>query len=266
MPAAIEALIQAGPIDPNPPAVSPDGKYKPSFRLDELDQATAVDEPEYRKKLKEYQQRLLRQQPKMLRSKHSVIVAAEGPDAAGKGGALNRLVERLDPRHVRVHSITKPTAEELAHHYLWRFWQKFPARGQMAVFDRSWYGRVLVERVEGFATVDEWQRAYGEINILEKMLADDGAVIVKFYLHITKDEQLARFEKRLGDPSKAWKINDEDWRNRHNFDAHNAAAEDMVRLTSTPSAPWYVVAGNFKWYARLQVLRRVVKAVEALNL
>jgi len=266
MPAAIEALTLASAVDPNSPSVSPDGKFGPNFRLDELDQATSVDEAEYRKKLKEYQQRLLRQQPKLLRSKHSVIVVGEGPDAAGKGGALNRLVERLDPRNVRVHSITKPTAEELAHHYLWRFWQKFPARGQMAVFDRSWYGRVLVERVEGFATADEWQRGYGEINFLEKMLCDDGAVIVKVYLHITKDEQLARFEKRLGDPSKAWKINDEDWRNRHKFDSHNAAAEDMVRLTSTPFAPWHVVAGNYKWYARLQVLRRVAKAVEALNL
>jgi polyphosphate kinase 2 (PPK2 family) len=266
MPAALEVLTQATVAETNPPAVSPDGRFDPNFRLEALDQATAIDEPEYRKKLKEYQQRLLRQQPKVLRSKHSVLVIAEGPDAAGKGGALNRLVERLDPRSVRVHSITKPTAEELAHHYLWRFWQKFPARGQMAIFDRSWYGRVLVERVEGFATGEEWQRAYGEINFLEKMLTDDGTVIVKFYLHISKGEQLARFEKRLGDPSKAWKINDEDWRNRHKFEDHNTAAEDMVRLTSTLAAPWYVVAGNFKWYARLQVLRRVVKAVEALNL
>jgi AMP-polyphosphate phosphotransferase len=266
MPAALEALNLATAAEATQPAASPDGRFEPAFRLDALDQANSVEESEYRKKLKEYQQRLLRQQPKLLRSKHSVIVLAEGPDAAGKGGALNRLVERLDPRSVRVHSITKPTPEELAHHYLWRFWGKFPIRGQIAVFDRSWYGRVLVERVEGFATMDEWKRAYGEINMLEKMLADDGAVIVKFYLHIAKEEQLARFEKRLGDPSKAWKINDEDWRNRSKFEAHNTAAEDMVRLTSTPEAPWHVIAGNFKWYARLQVLRRVVKAIEALNL
>ena len=266
MPAAIEALTQAHALQKHPPTASPDGRFESSFQLESLNQNNSVDEPEYRKKLKEYQQRLLNQQPKLLRSHHSLIVLAEGPDAAGKGGALNRLVERLDPRSVRVHSITKPTAEELAHHYLWRFWQKFPSHGQIAVFDRSWYGRVLVERVEGFATIDEWQRAYGEINQLEQMLTDDGAIIVKFYLHISKDEQLARFEKRLGNPSKAWKINDEDWRNRNKFDVHNSAAEDMVRLTSTNAAPWYVVAGNYKWYARLQVLRRVVKAIEALNL
>jgi polyphosphate kinase 2 (PPK2 family) len=266
MPAALEALNLATAAEASTPVASPDGRFDPAFRLDALDQANSVEEPEYRKKLKEYQQRLLSQQPKLLRSKHSVIVLAEGPDAAGKGGALNRLVERLDPRNVRVHSITKPTAEELAHHYLWRFWQKFPAHGQIAVFDRSWYGRVLVERVEGFATVEEWQRAYAEINQLEQMLTDDGTLIVKLYLHISMDEQLARFEKRLGNPSKAWKINDEDWRNRNKFDVHNAAAEDMVRLTSTNAAPWYVVAGNYKWFARLQVLRRVVKAVEALNL
>ena len=266
MPAALEALTLAHAVESVPPATSPDGKFTPAFRLDELDQATSVEEAEYRKKLKEYQQRLFRQQPKILRSKHSVIVLAEGPDAAGKGGALNRLVERIDPRTVRVHSITKPTPDELAHHYLWRFWTKLPARGQIAVFDRSWYGRVLVERVEGFATTDEWRRAYAEINHFENMLTDDGAIVVKFYIHITKEEQLARFEKRLGDASKAWKINEEDWRNRNKWDTHNIAAEDMVRQTSTTDAPWHVVAGNFKWFARLQVLRRVVKAVEALEL
>ena len=268
MPAALEALTLAHAATPEtvPPVTSPDGKFSPTFRLDEVDQANSVEEVEYRKKLKDYQQRLLRQQPKLLRSRHSLIVVAEGPDAAGKGGALNRLVERLDPRSVRVHSITKPTPDELAHHYQWRFWTKLPPHGHAAVFDRSWYGRVLVERVEGFATAEEWRRAYGEINHFEKTLTDDGALVVKFYVHITKEEQLARFNLRLGDPNKAWKINDEDWRNRNKWESHNTAAEDMIRLTSTPAAPWYVVAGNFKWYARLQVLRRAVKAVEALEL
>ena len=268
MPAALEALTLAHAATPEtvPAVSSPDGKFSPTFLLDDVDQANSVEEVEYRKKLKDYQQRLLRQQPKLLRSRNSVIVVAEGPDAAGKGGALNRLVERLDPRSVRVHSITKPTPDELAHHYMWRFWTKLPAHGHTAVFDRSWYGRVLVERVEGFATTEEWRRAFGEINHLEKLLTDDGALVVKFYVHITKEEQLARFNLRLGDPNKAWKINDEDWRNRNKWESHNLAAEDMIRLTSTPAAPWHVVAGNFKWYARLQVLRRVVKAVEALQL
>lgn len=262
----VVASATAVPSDTIPSVTSPDGKFSQTFRLDELEQANSVEEVEYRKKLKDYQQRLLRQQPKLLRSRNSLIVVAEGPDAAGKGGALNRLVERLDPRSVRVHSITKPTAEELSHHYQWRFWSKLPPHGHTAVFDRSWYGRVLVERVEGFATTKEWRRAYGEINHLEKMLTDDGALVIKFYVHINKAEQLARFEKRLNDSSKAWKINDEDWRNRNKWENHNLAAEDMIRLTSTPAAPWNVIAGNFKWFARLQVLRRVVKAVEALQL
>jgi AMP-polyphosphate phosphotransferase len=257
---AIEALVQSHLADAEA------AKSPGSISLDGLDQNKAIEEVEYRKTLKELQQRLLKQQSRLLRSRHSLVVLAEGPDAAGKGGALNRMVEKLDPRTVRVYPITKPTIEELAHHYLWRFWTKLPSHGHICVFDRSWYGRVLVERVEGFARDEEWRRAYREINDFERMLTDDGVVVVKLFLHVTKDEQLRRFNLRLSDPSKAWKINEEDWRNRNKWEIHNAAAEDMMRLTSRPNAPWHVVAANYKWFARLEVLRRVVKAVEELGL
>ncbi|MBS0661017.1 MAG: UDP-galactose-lipid carrier transferase [Verrucomicrobia bacterium] len=260
MRAAIEALVQSHLADAQ--AAQNPG----SIALDGLDQNKSIEESEYRKSLKDLQQRLLKQQSKLLRSRHSLVVVAEGPDAAGKGGALNRMVEKLDPRTLRVHAITKPTAEELAHHYLWRFWTKLPPRGHICIFDRSWYGRVLVERVEGFAREEEWRRAYREINDFERLLTNDGVVVVKLYLHITKDEQLKRFNLRLENPSKAWKINEEDWRNRSKWEQHNAAAEDMMRVTSRPDAPWHVVAANFKWYARLQVIKRVVQAVEALGL
>jgi polyphosphate kinase 2 (PPK2 family) len=194
------------------------------------------------------------------------MVVFEGPDAAGKGGAIKRLVERLDPRLLRVHSIIKPTAEEYRYHYLWRFWQKLAPYGQTVVYDRSWYGRVLIERVESFASEKEWKRAYQEINEFERTLCDDGAIIVKFYLHISKDEQLARFKRREADPYKHWKINDEDWRNRRKWDEHNAAAEDMFERTSTEWAPWVVIPANYKWAARIKVVKTVVEALRGVKL
>jgi len=163
---------------------------------------------------------------------------------------------------LRVHSIIKPTEEENQHHYLWRFWNKLAPYGQSVIFDRSWYGRVLVERVEGFASEKEWKRAYDEINEFERLLADDGAIIVKFYLHISKDEQLFRFKRREADPYKHWKINDEDWRNRRKWEEHNSAAEDMFEKTSTEDGPWTVIAANYKWFARLRVLKTVVETLE----
>ena len=235
--------------------------------LDELDQSQSVSDEHYKSKMKEYQLRFIKLQLKLAANdKRSLIVVAEGPDAAGKGGAIKRLVEKLDPRTVRVYSTIKPTAEENHHHYLWRFWNRLPPRGQIAVFDRSWYGRVLVERLEGFATETEWRRAYREINEFERLLQDDGAVIVKFYFHITKDEQLVRFRRREADPYKSWKINEEDWRNRRKWQENNEAAEEMFERTSTASAPWRLIAGNFKWHARLEMIRAVVKAMEALEL
>ncbi len=237
------------------------------FLLDALDQDQAVDDAEYKPRLKDYQLRLIKLQLKLAaNNKHSLIVVAEGPDAAGKGGAVKRLVEKLDPRTVRVYSTIKPTDEENRHHYLWRFWNKLPPRGQIAIFDRSWYGRVLVERVEGFATEQEWRRAYRELNEFERLLLDNGALILKFYFHITKEEQLTRFKRREADPTKSWKISDEDWRNRRRWDEHNAAAEEMFQRTSSPGAPWHLIAGNYKWHARLEMLRETIRSLEALDL
>jgi AMP-polyphosphate phosphotransferase len=220
-----------------------------------------IESGDYKRKLKEAQLALLGWQRKLMETKSTVIVVMEGPDAGGKGGAIKRVVERLDPRLLKVHSILKPTAEEYQHHYLWRFWTKLPPSGQMVIFDRSWYGRVLVERVEGFCTGAEWKRAYREINEFENQLMDDGAIIVKFYLAITKDEQLKRFKDRESDPYKHWKISDEDWRNRRHWKENIEAAEDMLRLTSTERAPWTVIGANFKWHTRVKVVKAIVEAI-----
>jgi len=234
--------------------------------LDGLDQNKSVDQEEYRTKIKEYQLRLLNLQRALMETRHNLIVVVEGPDAGGKGGAIKRLVEKLDPRTFRVYSVVKPTQEEYQHHYLWRFWNKLPRYGQIAIFDRSWYGRVLVERVEGFATPIEWKRAYREINEFERLLAEDGSLIVKAYLHITKDEQLARFKSREADPLKHWKITEEDWRNRRKWGEHNEAAEAMFEQTWTHYAPWTVVEANYKWYARLKFLRATIRTLESAGL
>jgi PPK2 family polyphosphate:nucleotide phosphotransferase len=235
---------------------------KKGKRLDDLEHKS-IDEAEYKPRLKEAQLKLLNMQHELAEAKRSLIVVFEGPDAAGKGGAIRRVTERLDPRLLRVHSIVKPTAEEYQHHYLWRFWNKLPPYGQTVIFDRSWYGRVLVERVEEFATDKEWKRAYDEINEFERLLSDDGAVIVKIYLHISKDEQLFRFKRRESDPYKHWKINDEDWRNRRKWEDHNKAAEDMFEKTSTDGAPWFVVAANYKWFARVKIVRTLAEVMES---
>lgn len=229
--------------------------------LDELTHKS-VDEPDYKSRLKELQLKMLKLQREYSDQRKAIIVVFEGPDAAGKGGVIKRVVERLDPRLVRVYSVVKPTAEEYQHHYFWRFWRKLPPYGHLAIFDRSWYGRVLVERVEGFATEEEWNRAYQEINEFERMLVDDRAVLIKFYLHISKDEQLFRFKRREEDPYKHWKINDEDWRNRKKWDQHNEAAQDMFVRTSTSVAPWNVLAANYKWYARVKVLKIITDKLE----
>src|SRR6202047_3686339 len=234
--------------------------------LDALDQNKSVDQEEYRVKVKEYQLRLLNLQRALMESRNNLVVVVEGPDAAGKGGAIKRLVEKLDPRTFRVYSIVKPSQEEHQHHYLWRFWSKLPPYGQMAIFDRSWYGRVLVERVEGFASSIEWRRAYREINEFERFLVEDGTSIIKVYFQITKDEQLDRFKRREADPLKHWKITEEDWRNRRRWDEHNEAAEDMFERTWTEFAFWTVVEANFKWYARLKFLKTAIRALESLGL
>ena len=239
---------------------------KKGIVLDALDQNRSVDLEDYRVRIKEYQLRLLNLQRALMESKHSVLIVVEGPDAAGKGGAIKRLVEKLDPRTYRVYSIVKPTQEEYRYHYFWRFWNKLPPYGQMAIFDRSWYGRVLVERVEGFASPIEWKRAFREINEFERLLVEDGTSIVKVYFHITKEEQLERFKRREADPLKHWKITEEDWRNRRKWDQHNEAAEEMFEQTGTAFASWTVLEANFKWYARLKFLKTTIRALESLGL
>jgi len=191
-----------------------------------------------------------------------LLLLFEGSDAAGKGGAIKRLVEPLDPRHYRVVSYAAPTYDEKRHPFLWRFYPNVPGHGGMCVLDRSWYGRVLVERVEGFASDEEWQRAYGEIVDFETTLAAEGMVLVKFWMHVSPQEQLRRFEKRRDDPYKSWKLTDEDWRNRKRRREYEEAVEEMLARTECPAAPWHVVAGDDKRWARVDVLRTVCRAME----
>jgi polyphosphate kinase 2 (PPK2 family) len=192
-----------------------------------------------------------------------LCVLFEGWDASGKGGAIKRLVDHLDPRHVRVVQYAAPTPDEKRHQYLLRFGSALPGWGGMAVLDRSWYGRVLVERVEGFAEKAQWKRAYREINDFERALCDDGMILVKLWMHVSEEEQLKRFEARAQDPLKSWKLTDEDWRNRGRRAEYEAAVEEMVEKTSTEWAPWSLVPANSKRYARVAVLNTVIDAIEA---
>ena len=191
-----------------------------------------------------------------------VCVVFEGWDASGKGGCIKRLVAPLDPRHVRVAQFAAPTPDEKRHHFLSRFWPVLPGWGGMAVLDRSWYGRVLVERVEGFATTEQWRRAYDEIGAFERSLAAEGVILVKFWMHVSPEEQLRRFQARDEDPLKRWKLTDEDWRNRERWDEYTAAVEEMLERTSTPAAPWVVVEGEDKRWARVRVLEATVEHIE----
>jgi polyphosphate kinase 2 (PPK2 family) len=191
-----------------------------------------------------------------------LLVLLEGWDAAGKGGAIKRLVTPLDPRHVRVAQFAAPTPDEKRHHFLHRFEPAIPGVGGMAVLDRSWYGRVLVERVEGFATDDQWRRAYDEINNFEQMLSDERLIIVKCWLEISDEEQLRRFERRQRDPLKAWKLTEEDWRNREKRPAYVQAIEDMLDHCDRPDAPWHLIEGDSKRWARVRVMETVIDAIE----
>lgn len=231
--------------------------------LKELDLSKEIDDKkdQYEKKLEELQLQFLLYQRILLEKKRSMILVFEGPDAAGKGGVIKRVTEKLDPRFVKVYSIVKPTTEEFKHHYLWRFWTKLPPQGELAIFDRSWYGRVLVERIEKFATKEEWKRAFQEINEFERTLADAGNLILKFYLQISKDEQLKRFKKREGDPYKRWKMNEEDWRNREKWDHYVECADDMFAKTHSKQAPWHLIEAEHKWYARIKTLKIIHQAL-----
>ena len=233
------------------------------LKLNKLDLGkTIASKADYLGTLQSLQLQLLHQRVQIQKTKRSVVLVFEGPDAAGKGGVIKRITEHLDPRFIRVYSVVKPTAEEYRHHYMWRFWTKIAGHGEVAIFDRSWYGRVLVERIEKFATVAEWQRAYKEINEFERTLVDGGAILLKFYLAIDKDEQLRRFKKRESDPTKCWKMNDEDWRNRRKWDEYLTCANDLFAKTHQRHAPWHLIEGNHKWYARIKVLKILTAALE----
>jgi polyphosphate kinase 2 (PPK2 family) len=191
-----------------------------------------------------------------------VCVVFEGWDASGKGGAIKRLVAPLDPRHVRVAQFAAPTYDEKRHHFLWRFWPVLPGWGGMAVLDRSWYGRVLVERVEGFTSEAQWRRAYEEIVMFERSLAAEGMILIKFWLHLSAEEQLARFQRRQTDPLKQWKLTDEDWRNREKWPQYEEAVEEMLERTDHSAAPWTVVEAESKRWARVRVIEATIELVE----
>lgn len=229
-----------------------------------LDEATAdwpaiSDKKTYKRQLKHWQTKLLHVQQAYYHQGKRAIIVMEGWDAAGKGGAIRRLTERLDPRGFQVYPIAAPSSEEQGKHYLYRFMTKLPAPGTLAIFDRSYYGRVLVERIEGFASSEQWQRAYQEINEFERLLTDDDVRIVKLFMNISSDEQLKRFEGRLQDPYKRWKLTSEDIRNREKRAEYVTAINDMFAHTHTKAAPWHVVPAQYKWYARVAVLKTVVK-------
>ncbi len=227
-----------------------------------IDLSKSLSDDEYRKKKKDLQKRLSILHNKMYLKRVPVVLAFEGWDAGGKGGAIKRITQAIDPRGYEVVPTASPNDIEKAHNYLWRFWQRFPKDGHMTIFDRTWYGRVMVERIEGFATEEEWRRAYAEINNMEAQLVKNGTVVLKFWLHIDKDEQAARFKSRQETPEKQWKITDEDWRNREKWDEYEKAVDEMIVKTSTKGAPWHVIEANDKRYARIKVLEIVVEALE----
>jgi polyphosphate kinase 2 (PPK2 family) len=238
-------------------------------RLDELDLSLDLSKKEANERLEQAQNRLLELRlalggklPGYDGIGPPVAVIFEGWDASGKGGALKRLVERLDPRHVRVAQFSAPTDDEKRHHFLWRFWPALPGWGGMAVFDRSWYGRVLVERVEGFATTEEWSRAYAQIVDFERDLWSEGMIMVKFWLHVSDEEQLKRFKERDADPLKNWKLTPDDWRNRERRPAYEQAVEDMLARTDHGAARWQLVEAESKRFARVKVVETVIEEIE----
>ena len=230
--------------------------------LSGVDLSKSLTKEEYKEKLDKLQRRLEILHSDIYRLRIPVVLGFEGWDAGGKGGAIKRLTSHMDPRGYQVCPTASPNDIEKKHHYLWRFWNKVPKAGHVAIFDRTWYGRVMVERIEGFCTEDDWKRAYQEINEMEAHMANAGAVVLKFWLHIDKDEQERRFKERMEIPEKQWKITDEDWRNREKWDQYEIAVNEMLVRTSTTYAPWIVVEGNSKYYARVKVLQTVVDALE----
>lgn len=231
--------------------------------LEMIDLTQKLDKATYNQQLQLYQTQLRILGYYLYQQQRPAILAFEGWDAGGKGGAIGRLTERMDPRGYIVYPIAAPKGDDAEKHYLWRFWRRIPQQGTMAIFDRSWYGRVLVERIEGFAEEAAWQRAYEEIRHFEQQLANFGAIVMKFWMHISQEEQLHRFERRQSRPHKAWKLTDEDWRNREKWDQYEQAVEDMLIKTTTVQAPWTIIAGNDKRFARVQVLQTVTERLSA---
>ena len=227
--------------------------------LSTLDNNLTLSQEEYAQLLVKYQVAISRLAYHIYVQQRPVIIVYEGWDAAGKGGAIRRVTEKLDPRGFVVYPIAAPRGDEATHHYLWRFWNRLPETGQIAIFDRSWYGRVMVERIEGFCTEAEWKRAYREINYFERQLVDFGTILFKFWIHIDRDEQLRRFESRSTDKLRSWKLTEEDWRNREKWPLYEEAVNEMLLKTSTISAPWTVVEGNSKWYARVKILKTLAE-------
>ncbi|MBI2302714.1 MAG: hypothetical protein HYU66_27725 [Armatimonadetes bacterium] len=230
--------------------------------LNRVDLTLALDKPTYEEQLRKYQLRLRELEFDMYEHRIPAMVVYEGWDAGGKGGNIKRLTETLDPRGYSVNAYAAPQGEEREHQYLWRFWRCIPKAGHLAVFDRSWYGRVMVERIEGFCTTEEWQRAFEEINEFERHLTSFGLVLCKFWIHISKEEQLRRFEERSTIAYKRYKLTEEDWRNREKWDQYQEAVEEMLVRTSTLNAPWTVVEGNNKYWARVKTIRTLCEALE----
>jgi polyphosphate kinase 2 (PPK2 family) len=226
--------------------------------LETVDLTKKLDRAAYVREMTRRQIQLRQLGYQIYSQKRPVMMLFEGWDAAGKGGAIKRITEKLDPRGYVVYPISAPQGEDKTRHYLYRFWRRLPERGQIAIFDRSWYGRVLVERVEKFATEDEWKRAFKEINSFERQLRDFGTILAKFWIHISREEQLRRFEERKTIGYKEWKLTEEDWRNRDKWGAYEEAVEDMLVKTSTRTAPWVLVEGNDKYWARTKVLSSLV--------
>ncbi len=226
-----------------------------------VDLTKSLTREEYKLRLAELQKELSRLHGELYLRRIPVILAFEGWDAGGKGGAIKRLTQALDPRGFEVHPVSSPNDIEKAHHYLWRFWTALPKAGHIEIFDRSWYGRVMVERLEGFCSEEEWRRAYKEMNDMERNWADFGAIVLKFWMHIDKDEQERRFNERQQNPDKQWKITEEDWRNRAKWDQYEVAVDEMLVKTSTTYAPWIIVEANDKLYARIKVLETVVNTI-----
>jgi polyphosphate:AMP phosphotransferase len=257
--AAVERKAETPALPARDPASA--GSIFKTSALDHVDLSKSLTAEEYAARLKKAQAELRELEHEIYLRRVPVVIAYEGWDAAGKGGNIRRLTQNLDPRGYEVVPVAAPNDIEKAHHYLWRFWAQMPKAGHITIFDRTWYGRVLVERVEGFCTEAQWRRAYREINGMEQHLAHFGAVVLKFWLHIDPDEQLRRFQEREGMSHKQWKITDEDWRNREKIGQYREAVEEMLYRTSTLYAPWTIVESNCKRHARVKVLETVCKAI-----